>query len=279
MLGPVLPDPPRRAVLRLVALPLAPVLAAAAPGQDAGQASGGVPAAAPPLVAAAADLQFALAEVAARFREATGQAVRLSFGSSGNIARQIEQGSPVELFLSADEAFVLRLADGGYTRDQGALYAIGRIALFTPPGSPIRAAGGMDAIREALDAGRITRFAIANPEHAPYGRAAEQALRAAGLWERIRPRLAFGENVAQAAQFALAGGSQGGIIAYSLALAPAMRARGDHALLPDSLHEPLRQRMALTRRAGPVAERFYAYLQGPEARAVMVRYGFLLPDE
>jgi molybdate transport system substrate-binding protein len=277
---PVLPDPLRRAVLYLAAaLPVAPLVVAAARGQDIGQASGGVPRAAPPLVAAAADLQFALAEVATRFREATGQVVRLSFGSSGNIARQIEQGSPVELFLSADEAFVLRLVEGGYTRGRGALYAIGRIALFTPPGSPVRAAGGMGAIRDALDAGRIARFAIANPEHAPYGRAAEQALRAAGLWERIRPHLVLGENVAQAAQFALAGGSQGGIVAYSLALAPAMRARGDHAPLPGDLHAPLRQRMALTHRAGPAAERFYAYLQGPEARAVMVRHGFLLPDE
>lgn len=233
----------------------------------------------PPLIAGAADLQFALAEVAARFRTETGQEVRLSFGSSGNITRQIEQGSPVELFLSADEAFVFRLAEGGHARDRGELYAIGRIVLFAPPGSPLRAAGGLEAIRAALDAGHIRRLAIANPEHAPYGRAAEQALRAAGLWERIRPHLVLGENVAQAAQFALAGGSQGGIVAYSLALAPAMAGRGAHQLLPDSLHEPLRQRMVLTRRAGAVAEEFYAYMQGPAAREIMRRYGFVLPGE
>lgn len=232
-----------------------------------------------PLIAGASDLQFALAEIATRFRAGTGQEVRLSLGSSGNIARQIEQGSPVELFLSADEAFVFRLAEGGQTRDRGTLYAIGRIALFTPPGSPLRIEGGMEAIRAALDAGQIRRFAIANPEHAPYGRAAEQALRASELWDRVRPHLVLGENVSQAAQFAIAGGSQGGIVAYSLVLAPALGGRGAYQLLPETLHAPLRQRMVLTRRAGPVAERFYAFMQEPAAREIMRRFGFVLPGE
>jgi molybdate transport system substrate-binding protein len=256
----------RIALAALLAVPLA--AAAQAQGQTQ-----------PPLIAGASDLQFALAEIAAQFRAETGQEVRLSLGSSGNITRQIEQGSPVEMFLSADEAFVFRLAEGGHTRDRGELYAIGRIVLFTPPGSPLRTEAGMEAIRTALEAGQIRRFAIANPEHAPYGRAAEQALRASGLWERLQPHLVLGENVSQAAQFALAGGSQGGIVAYSLVLAPAMQGRGAYTLLPDSLHEPLRQRMVLTRRAGPVAERFYAYVQSAPARAIMRRYGFVLPGE
>lgn len=233
----------------------------------------------PPLIAGASDLQFAIAEIAAKFRADTGQEVRLSMGSSGNITRQIEQGSPAEMFLSADEAFIFRLADGGHTRDRGELYAVGRIVLFTPPGSPIATSGGVEAIRAALAAENIARFAIANPEHAPYGRAAEQALRAAGLWDSIRPRLVLGENVSQAAQFALAGGSQGGIVAYSLVLAPAMQGRGAYTLLPNTLHEPLRQRMVLTRRAGPVATAFYDYMQQPPAREIMRRYGFVLPGE
>jgi molybdate transport system substrate-binding protein len=232
-----------------------------------------------PLIAGASDLQFALVEIANRFRAETGQEVRLSLGSSGNIARQIEQGSPVELFLSADEAFVFRLAEGGHTHDRGTLYAIGRIALFTPPGSPLRTEEGMEAIRAALDAGQIRRFAIANPEHAPYGRAAEQALRARELWESIRPHLILGENVSQAAQFAIAGGSQGGIVAYSLVRAPALGGRGAYQLLPETLHAPLRQRMVLTHRAGPVARRFYAFMQETAAREIMRRYGFVLPGE
>lgn len=233
----------------------------------------------PPLVAAAADLQFVLTEIAALFRAETGQQVRLSFGSSGNITRQVEQGSPVEMFLSADEAFVFRLADGGLTRDRGVLYGIGRIVLFTPPASPIATAGGMEAIREALAQGRITRFAIANPEHAPYGRAAQQALHASGLWEGISSRLVLGENVSQATQFALAGGSQGGMVAHALVLAPALQGRGAYTLLPDTLHEPLRQRMVLTRRAGPVAAAFFDFLQQPPARDILRRYGFALPGE
>jgi molybdate transport system substrate-binding protein len=235
--------------------------------------------AAPPLIAGAADLQFALAEIAQQFRAETGQELRLVMGASGNLTRQIEQGSPVEMFLSADEAFVFRLADGGHTRDRGVLYATGHLVLLTPPGSPIATSGGMEAIREALATGRVTRFAIANPEHAPYGRAAQQALRAAGLWEAITPRLVLGENVAQAAQFALTGGSQGGIVAYSLVLAPTMLGRGAHTLLPETLHEPLRQRMVLTRRAGPAATAFYDYMQQPAAREIMRRYGFALPGE
>lgn len=257
----------RRAVSLALGL-LAPAIEGSAQAQTAA-----------PLIAGAADLQFALTEIAQAFRTATGQEVRLSFGSSGNITRQIEQGSPVEMFLSADEAFVFRLANGGHTRDRGELYAIGRIVLFTPPGSPIPTAGGMEAIRAALAAGHITRFAIANPEHAPYGVAAEQALRSAGLWEAMRPRLVFGENVSQATQFALAGGSQGGIVAYSLVLAPALQGRGAYTLLPETLHEPLRQRMVLTRRAGAVAAAFYAAMQQPAAREIMRRHGFALPGE
>ncbi len=232
-----------------------------------------------PLVAAASDLQFALDEVAQQFAAETGESVRLTFGSSGNFARQIEQGAPFEMYLSADEEFVFRLAERGHARDRGTLYAIGRIVLFTPHGSAIEIEKGMSGIAAALDSGTIRRFAIANPEHAPYGRAAEQALRSAGLWERIRPQLVFGENVSQAAQFAVTGNSQGGIVAYSLVLAPSVRERGRFALLPEDLHEPLRQRMVLTRRATPAAERFYEYVQSEPAREIMRRYGFILPGE
>lgn len=241
--------------------------------------AGGAAAQPAPVVAAASDLQFALAEVAAAFEAETGTAVRLSFGSSGNFARQIRQGAPFELYLSADEDFVLDLARDGFTRDEGVLYAIGRIALLLPRASPLRPDGGLDDLEAALDEGRVTRFAIANPEHAPYGRAAEQALRHRGLWEALSPQLVLGENVSQAAQFATSGNAQGGIVAYSLVLAPQVAARGEHALIPEEWHAPLRQRMVLLAGAGPVAERFYHYLQQPSARAVLRDYGFVLPAE
>ncbi len=255
--------PLRRAVLAGVALLAVPSARAADP----------------PVVAAAADLKFALEAIAAQWRTRTGGDVRLAFGSSGNFARQLGQGAPFDLFLSADEDLVFRLADAGLTRDRGALYAIGRIALFAPPGSPLDAARGLDGLREALAAGRIVRFAIANPEHAPYGRAAEQALIAAGLWEAIRPRLVLGENVAQAAQFATTGGAQGGLIALSLARAPEFAGRGAFAVVPDSLHAPLRQRMVLMRAARTPAAAFHDFLQSPPAREIFVRFGFALPGE
>lgn len=228
-------------------------------------------------VAAASDLKFALDEIAAAFRQQMRLRVRLVYGSSGNFVRQIEQGAPFELFLSADEDFVFRLAQQGLARDRGVLYAIGRIVLFVPAGSPIDPDGDLSGLRRALERGQVARFAIANPEHAPYGRAAEQALRHAGLWERLQERLVFGENVSQAAQFATSGNASGGIIAYSLALAPTVRGRGRYALIDEAWHLPLRQRMAVLRHATPAAERFYEYLQRPPARRILERYGFTLP--
>jgi molybdate transport system substrate-binding protein len=200
-------------------------------------------------------------------------------GSSGNFARQIEQGAPFQMFLSADEGFVFRLADRGLTRDRGDLYAIGRIVIFIPSHSDLQPDGTLANLREAIQANRLSRFAIANPEHAPYGVAAMQALARQGLWGAIRPSLILGENVSQTAQFATTGNSQGGIIAHSLALAPAMQPLGRFALIPEEWHEPLRQRMVLLRSARPVAERFYAYMQERPAREIMARYGFVLPEE
>lgn len=233
-----------------------------------------------PAVAAASDLRYALDEIAATFQADTGRRLRVVYGSSGNFARQIEQGAPFELFLSADEAFVERLADRGLTRDRGALYGIGRIALFAPTGSPLTPDPELAGLRRLLQAGTGNwRFAIANPEHAPYGRAAEEALRSLGLWDSVAPRLVLGENVSHAAQFATTGNSVGGIIAYSLVLAPELAGRGTFALLPETLHAPLRQRMVLLRSAGETASLFYAYLRQPTARQVLVRFGFVLPEE
>ncbi|MCM2311596.1 MAG: molybdate ABC transporter substrate-binding protein, partial [Steroidobacteraceae bacterium] len=231
-----------------------------------------------PVVAAASDLQFALDEIVARFEQDTGIAPRVTYGSSGNLARQIEQGAPFELFLSADEAFVDRLAARRLTRGRGHLYGLGRIVLFAPNGSPLELDPALDGLARRLASGQSGRIAVANPEHAPYGRAAEQALRARGLWQAAQPHLLIGENVSQAAQFASSGNADGGIIAYSLALGPALRERGTSALLPQSLHAPLRQRMVLLARASPAAERFYEYLRSPASRAILERYGFLLPE-
>lgn len=232
-----------------------------------------------PALAAASDLKFAVEEIAAQFRAATQRDVRLVFGSSGNFYRQIEQGAPFQIFMSADEAFVYKLADSGRTEDRGHLYAIGRLVLFARHGAALKVDPAFAGLRKALAAGEIKRFAIANPEHAPYGRAAEQALRKARLWDEIRPRLVFGENVSQAAQFATGGSAEGGIFAYSLALSPQIARTGQFVLVPENMHEPLRQRMALVKSAGDTARAFYRYLQEPAARGIFKRYGFVLPGE
>ncbi len=230
-----------------------------------------------PVVAAASDLNFALTEIAEQFARDGNPRVEIVFGSSGTLTRQIRDGAPFDMFLSADESFVEELAKAGLTRDGGTLYAVGRIVLFAPIGSPLNPRDGLDGLARLVASGRVTRFAIANPEHAPYGRAAEAALRRRGLWNDLQPRLVLGENISQAAQFATTGNAVGGIIAYSLALAPNLKDRGTYALIPDADHAPLRQRMVLLKRAGPVVERFYRYLQEAPARASLERYGFALP--
>lgn len=234
-----------------------------------------------PTIAAAADLKFALEKVGADFTRDTGHSLKLSFGSSGNFVTQIENGAPFELFLSADESYVFRLADQGLTRDRGVLYAVGRIVLFAPHGSPLRVDGGLEDLGNALAEGRLRRLAIANPNHAPYGRAARAALMHAGLWDRIQDKLVLGENAAQATQFAASGASDGGILPLSLSAAPQVAKLGRFAPIPAQWHatEPLRQRMVLLQSAGETALAFYRYLQMPGAQADFARFGFVLPED
>lgn len=232
-----------------------------------------------PTLAAASDLKFAIEEVAAQFEKETGHKLRLVFGSSGNFYSQILQGAPFHLFMSADEDFVFKLADAGKTMDRGRLYGYGRIGIIVPKGSPLKADGQLKDLAAALSDGRLARFAIANPEHAPYGARAREALQHAGLWEAIRPRLVYGENISQTAQFATSGSAQGGIIALSLARAPQIARLGEFALIPESWHKALAQRMVLTRDAPLAARAFYDYISSPAAQAIMSRYGFTMPRQ
>nr|ART89770.1 molybdenum ABC transporter, periplasmic molybdenum-binding protein ModA [uncultured bacterium] len=232
-----------------------------------------------PTLAAASDLKFAIEEVAARFEKDTGNKLRLVFGSSGNFKTQILQDAPFHLFMSADEGFVYELANAGKTEDRGRAYAIGRIGIMVPPGSTLKPDGELNDLAAALKDGRVQKFAIANPDHAPYGARAKEALQHAGLWEAIQPRLVLGENISQTAQFATSGSTQGGIIALSLALAPAVAKTGSFQLIPEAWHQPLKQRMVLVKGAPPAAKAFYEYLSTPGAQEIMVRYGFAMPKE
>src|SRR5262245_38620561 len=245
------------------------VLAAASP-----------PAAQParPTIAAAASLNFALADIATQFEHAEGASVQLVFGSSGALTRQIRDGAPFEMFLAADEEFPNQLTSAGLTRDAGVVYAIGRLVIFAAAGSPLVVDERLEGLSRLLRAGGVTRFAIANPDVAPYGRAAEAVLRTHALWDAIRPRLVLGDTIAQAAQFATTGNAVGGLIAHSLVKEPALAGKGRYALIPQVDHPPLRQRMVLLKRATPIVEQFYAYIQGAAARTVLMKNGYEVPQ-
>jgi molybdate transport system substrate-binding protein len=227
-------------------------------------------------IAAAADLKFAMDEIAAAFRTANPQhEVQVIYGSSGKFHTQIRQGAPYDLYFSADIEFPRALAKAGLAASQVKPYALGRIVLWSAT---------MDASRMTLQSladPKITRIAIANPKHAPYGKRAEEALRAAGLWEKVEPKLIYGENIAHTAQFVQTGNAQVGIIALSLALSPELATKGGYWLVPDQLHEPLEQGFIVTRRAAnnAAARRFADFMGSAAARAVMRRYGFVLPGE
>lgn len=231
----------------------------------------------PPTIAAAANLNFALTEIANQFERERGTRVEVVFGASGTLTRQIRDGAPFEMFLAADEEFPNQLNAAGLTRDGGAVYAIGRLVLFAPNGSRLKVDERLDGLSRLLNAGGVTRFAIANPEVAPYGRAAEATLRKHGLWDPIRSRLVLGDSIAQAAQFATTGNAVGGLIAYSLVKEPALADKGTYALIPQTDHPPLRQRMVLLKQATPVVAQFYHYMQGPAARAILVKSGYEAP--
>lgn len=230
-----------------------------------------------PLIAAASDLQFALKEIAQVFELQSGLTVKIVYGSSGNLAAQIRQGAPFRMLLAADEKYVETLERADLTRDSGKPYALGRLALFASRNSTMTLDENLNGLRTALRQGEVGRIAMANPEHAPYGRAAREVLQQAKLWGAVEKHLVIGENVAQAAQFALMPGTSCGLIAYSFALSPQMRQAGQFVLLPDSHYQPLRQRMVLMKNAGETAVAFYDFIQQPQARQILQRHGFGLP--
>jgi len=235
-------------------------------------------AAKPPLIAAAASLQFALPEIAKSFEKETGQSVTLVFGSSGNFTRQIKQGAPFELFFSANENFVTDLFKNGFTLDTGVVYATGRLVLALPLDTSLKTNAAPGELANEIASDRVERFAIANPEHAPYGERAKQVLQHLGIWKSMQAKLVIGENVAQAAQFALSTNAQGGIIALAQIKSPGMDSRAHYHILAEHLHEPLLQRMALLNSSGSVAREFYEYMQHPNAQTIMESFGFQAAD-
>lgn len=227
-------------------------------------------------VAAAADLKFAMDEIVAGFNKShSGHEVEVIYGSSGNFHTQIQQGAPFDLFFSADIGFPRELVKQGLAASEVKPYAVGRIVIWS---------NSMNATKMTLASltdPKITKIAIANPKHAPYGKRAEEALRSSGLWDKVQSKLVFGENIAQTAQYVQSGSAQVGIIALSLALNPELSKKGGYYLIPENLHKPLEQGYVITKRGAgrPLAKTFADYMSSKPARAVMTKYGFVLPGE
>jgi molybdate transport system substrate-binding protein len=225
------------------------------------------------VVFAASDLDMAFREIKPLFEKAAGARVTLVMGSTGNLAKQIGHGAPADVFFAANESFVDDLkAAGAIIPQTRALYAQGRIVLAAPKKSAV-------AVRELGDLlkSEVRRVAIANPAHAPYGRAAQEALERAGVWEKVKPKLVYGENIRHALQFVETGGVEAGIVALSIADAPGIT----YAAIDPRLYAPLNQVAAVVKRSPhpDLGAAFIQFVNGAEGRAIMKRYGFLLPGE
>jgi molybdate transport system substrate-binding protein len=227
-------------------------------------------------VAAAADLKFALDELGAQFAKQTGKRLNVSYGSSGNLFAQIQNGAPFDVLLSADIDYPRKLEAAGLA-EPGTLYvyAVGRIVIWMPAAARVDLAKlGWKALLEPS----IERIAIANPEHAPYGRAAVAALRSAGVYDQLRRRLVYGENVAQAAQFVASGSAQAGILALSLVSSPSMK-DGKRWEIPANMHTPIEQGAVILKSAEDKegARALLVFLKSDASREILESYGFTPP--
>jgi molybdate transport system substrate-binding protein len=223
-------------------------------------------------VAAASDLSFALKEIIPQFEHETGNQVHLTLGSSGNFYAQIMNGAPFDVFLSADVDYPRQLEQRGSAISGSTfVYGIGRIAVWTRNESHIEV--DRLGLRALLDPS-IRKIAIANPAHAPYGRAAVSALEKEKVYDSVKGKLVLGENVSQAAQFVQSGAADVGIVALSIASSAPMREKGKYWIVPADMYPPLRQGAVLLKRAGPAGKAFHEWLHLPQAQQILKKYGF-----
>ncbi len=228
-------------------------------------------------VAAASDLNFAIKEVVAAFEKQTGHQVKLSLGSSGNFYSQLQNGAPFDLYFSADIGYPKKLEEAGLTVPGSLyLYAVGRIVLWAPKSSMLDVSKGLTVLRKP----EIKKIAIANPKHAPYGRAAVAAMEHEGVYAEVKDRLVLGENISQAAQFIESGACDIGIIALSLALAPAMKSAGTYWQIPADAHPPLEQGAVILKQSTKqeAARQFLNFMKSAQGQEIMTHYGFTLPN-
>ena len=229
-------------------------------------------------VAAAADLSTALPEIVATYTKASGQPVKLTFGSSGNLTTQIQNGAPFDVFFSADESYPAQLVEEDFA-DKATLYryAIGRLVLWIPNDVPVDVQ--KLGIQSLLDPA-VKKLAIANPAHAPYGRAAEAALKKLGVYDQVAPKLVLGENISQTAQFVESGNAQAGMLALSHALSPNMKDKGHYWIVPVDAYPTLNQAAVVLSKSKQqdAARKFLDFVRSPEAATLLKSYGFSLPE-
>jgi molybdate transport system substrate-binding protein len=229
-------------------------------------------------VVAASDLSYVMREIAMRFERETGNKVDLITGSSGNFYSQILNGAPFDIFFSADVEYPQKLESAGLA-EKGSLfeYAVGKIVLWVPNASSLDVAKGLTALRDPS----VHRIAIANPKHAPYGRAAVAALKSEQLYDTLSNKLVLGENISQAAQFVQSGNADAGILALSLVLIPAMKDSGRYVAIPVSEYPPIRQAAIVvsSSKSKATAHLFLDFLKKPEIVKLMGSYGFEMPQK
>jgi molybdate transport system substrate-binding protein len=226
-------------------------------------------------IVVAANMKPAMEEVYATYKKTSGQELRIIYGSSGNFMRQIQQGAPFHLFISADEEFPLVLSKEGRTMDDGQVYAVGRLALISHKSRNIKLSLKDSDLKQLIAA--TNKIALAKPDVAPYGRAAIEFLTNSKVLNIAKAKIVYAENVSAATQYVSTGAAQIGFTAYSLATAQEASASLDYLLIPDHLHQPIRQRMVLLKNAPQSAKDFYVYLQGKQAKEIIRSHGYLTP--
>lgn len=222
-------------------------------------------------VAAASDLRFVLDRIVREYKSsvANDACIDVTYGASGVLASQIKHGAPFDLFMSADESLVIGLNASGVLQDAGDRYARGRLVLWARNGSRVDPSEGINGLNAHSRRSKL-RIVIANPRHAPYGQRAKEVLQSVGLWEINSVEVVTADNVAQAAHFARTTSVDAGLIALSLARAEGMQGHGSYSVIPEEMHSPLHQRMAIVRGANPSTSRFYRYLLSePTKRTLM----------
>ena len=226
-------------------------------------------------IAVAANMKDAFAEIATVFKSTGRPEMRVVYGSSGNFTTQIMNGAPFNLFIAADEHFPLELYKNGKTLDEGSVYAIGKLAIIVKTSSGIHLLGGKTEMAQAI--ARANKVALAKPELAPYGRAAVQYLKTEGLWDLAKDKLVYGDNIGAATTYVVSGAADLGFTAFSLAKSPELSKQTSFLLVDPKLYEPIQQRMVLIKGAPQEAVDLYRFMQGPQAKLILQKYGYSIP--